>query len=270
MKGVAMVGLLTLTGSALAVGYGLFRYFSHEVHTLQTEAVASDSVVADSSAKQKNIQQSLPTNVNRLSAVEQSDLIPRTEEMRATLQRGFNTSSISLGLASGSLLIPAMQFTAVPVLIYMGVPSAQQAFERLRAEGRPSRALVETAVLAICLGGGWYLLGSLGFWCYYTGRIAYHRRDMITYYNAWTQPQTARRVEDAEEITVSVETLQTGDKIFVETSDVVPVDSLIIEGVALVQPTGSNDDTHHCLKRVGDRVMASDIIIAGRLSLHVL
>lgn len=272
MKGVEMVELVVLTSGVLAAGVGIYRYVTQNVRTLHPASVVVESPSVHSISAWETPAQAAQMRTDPAAERDTSNVIPRTVEMKKELQRGFNSSSVSLGLASTGLLFFApLQYATIPALIYMGTPSARRAYELLYQQGRPSRALVETAVLAVCLGGGWYLAGSLGFWLYYLRRIAQHndRSTSKECTESWALPHSVRLVKGVEERLVPIDTLRFGDQVLVETSEVVPVDGVIVHGAAWVQPAGAMGASTYCLKRAGERVIAADVVIAGRITLRV-
>ncbi|MCB0095571.1 MAG: hypothetical protein KDE46_07610 [Caldilineaceae bacterium] len=241
----------------------------HVPATAPTGAVVSrrqGNPVVENSAQSHPISFAAP--VEQTIEVEQ---IPRTEEERETLQQGIYTSSVSLGLASAGLFFfPPLHYASIPILIYMGTPSARHAYDVLYEQGRPSRALAETAALAICLGGGWYLAGSLGFWCYYLGRLNRFNRGVAQRLQSMPRrlPPATRLFNGTKEVVVPTDTVQSGDEVRVETSEIIPVDGVILEGVAWIQPSGSKDASSCRMVRTGDKVLATDLVIAGRLTLR--
>lgn len=269
-----MVELFALTGGVVAAGIGLYRYFAQSTDVPQPEMIAVESSPSPQPvAAQMGTMPATQMQAVKPTKNEEIDLLPRTEETKAELQRGLAASSISLGIASTSLLFfPPLRFATVPILLYMGAPSAQRASTLLYQEGRPSMALAETTALAICLGGSWYLLGSMGFGLYYLGRLARHNRSVVQKLNGITAPpQNARRIDDVNGADVMVPTaiLDVGDEVVVRTSEVVPVSGIVTDGTAWIKPVGSTDAATYCLKRTGDRVCATDIILVGQLSLRV-
>ncbi|HRW04911.1 MAG TPA: hypothetical protein P5121_07445 [Caldilineaceae bacterium] len=284
-----MVELLVLVSGAVAAGLSVYRYVAQGTQTPQPQVVESATAAPHQHSLRESAQdtqQKWPGNISQRTPVDNRQIesagtahpaatcsaIPRTQETKEALQRGFSSSSISLGLAStGLLFFPPLQYASVPALIYMGAPAARQAYDMLNERRRPSRALAETAVLAICLGGGWYLAGSLGFWLYYLARMTQLNRTRIQTTQSKTSviPHTACLSRDEEEAMVPTATLRQGDLIRVGTSEFVPVDGVIVEGVAWVQPQSTTDTGACRLMRSGDRVMAADLIIAGRLALCV-
>lgn len=266
-----MVEIVALASGALVAGFGIYRYFTQNTEVLQSKTRVSGAAAIYATTTQKPVAHVSSAEVGMGSNLEQIDLIPRTQEVAQELTHGINTSSVSLGLASTSLLFPPMQYASVPVLIYMGAPSARSAYDQLMETGKPSRALLETTALAICLGGGWYLIGSVGFWLYYMGRLVQHKRALSKRRNAspWALPLCTRLLRNTEAVITPTALVQSGDDVLVCTSEVVPVDGIVTKGIAWVQPSGTTNISAFCLKRVGDRVAAMDVIIAGELTLHV-
>ncbi|MCB0185211.1 MAG: hypothetical protein KDE31_13145, partial [Caldilineaceae bacterium] len=240
-----MVELLVVVSGAVAAGLSIYRYVAQGTQTLQPQRVESataaprqHSLRTSAQHTQKkspgNIsQQTLDNRQIESAGTDQpaavSFAIPRTKETKEALQRGFTSSSLSLGLAStGLLFFPPLHYASVPALIYMGAPAARQAYDMLSERRRPSRALAETAVLAICLGGGWYLAGSLGFWLYYLARMTQLNRTLIQTTQSTTSviPHMACLTRETEEVMVPTATLRQGDRIRVGTSEFVPVDGV--------------------------------------------
>ena len=296
MKGFDMVELLALTCGAFAAGVGIYKYLTQGASMPAAVPVGAagsrkqmtpvlDDDIQSRNAQSHNTQSRNAQSHNTQSYNTQSraisfaapikqtitvEQIPHTQEEREALQHGIYTSSISLGLASAGLFFfPPLHYASIPILIYMGVPSARQAYDVLYEQGRPSRALAETAALAICLGGGWYLAGSLGFCCYYLGRLNRFNHSLAQRLQSMPRslPPSARLFNGTKEVMVPTDTVQGGDEVLVETSEIIPVDGVILEGVAWIQPSGSKDASSCRLMRIGDRVLATDLVIAGRLSL---
>lgn len=186
--------------------------------------------------------------------------------------RGLRTSSFSLGMAAlGHFVFPPLAYASIPALIYMGVPSAQTAYAVLRHERRGSVALAETAALGVCLASGAYLAGSLGFCLYYLGRGARLARPAAreTAKSLPRSPATAHLCQDDLHLDVAVTSLQAGDLILVATSEMVPVDGMVVEGVAWLRSPLLDEDADDLHKGPGDSVSAGDLVMVGRVRLRV-
>lgn len=273
MKGTNMVELFALTSGALAAGIGVYKYLTTETGTSAPVAVAVSGSAPQHSLSPPNPVANRTAPVTRpTTRMKATAPIQRTQEREAALQRAIYSSSIALGLASTALVFfPTLQYASVPALIYMGAPSARAALDRLQETGRPSRALAETAVLAVCLGGGWYWGGSLGFWLYYLNCMQRHQRNLACRLRPiqLAIPEFARLQHGETETVVPIAILRHGDAVRVGTSEIVPTDGVILEGAAWIQPHGTTDWAAYRTISAGDRVMASDVVIAGSISLSV-
>ena len=197
----------------------------------------------------------------------------QTADHPATIRYGLRTSTLALAVTTtGRLCFPPLQVAGLPLLIYMGIPSAQQAYGQLAEEERMGRALAETVVLAVCLASGYYWVGSLGFWLYYGSRalLAEKQQSQDAHqHQAGSVPTTTQRWQDGAACGVPTASLQPGDQVILHSGEVAPVDGLITEGVAWLrsQALSSACDLR---KGVGDKVTATDLVLVGQIFVRVL
>lgn len=172
---------------------------------------------------------------------------------------------------TGRLLYPPLQLAGVPVLVYMGVPAAQQAYDQLIEEGRPGRALVETAVLVVCLAGGYFWVGSLCFSLYHTGRQLWVGQPLNADVHPvpGLAPATTHLRKAGIICTVPTATLQPGDQVILRSGELAPTDGLITEGVAWLRPQALAA-ANALRKGVGDRITAADLVVVGEIGVRVL
>lgn len=189
-----------------------------------------------------------------------------------TTRFGLYTSTISLGLSTvGVVSFPPLTYACIPTLIYMGIPSAQEAYESLQQDGRVTLALAETAALGICLAGGYLWTGSLGFCIYHLGRtLVSHYTERADLPSASHAPAAvAHRYENGVRVEVPVSALHRGDQIHLETGELSPVTGVIVEGNAWLQSTALPQPGTEVWKKVGDQVHVKDLITIGRICVQV-
>jgi len=255
-----------MTGGALVTSHWLYRRFIHqgkkpkqEVSQESTLQTASNDLLEDRATDDVLMQQ--PASI----------VHHQQSEINLDLHHGLQRSTISLGLASTGLLFPPLRYASIPVLLYMGTPSAQEAYSILVTEKRSSRALAETVALAACLAGGFYWVGSLGFTLYYLGRTLQQKEqsEQTAAEERAPLPHTAQLLCEGGDVTVAIGDLQIGDVIVVHSGEVAPATGLITEGVAWLKSSllvGSNTEI---FKRAGDMISATDIILVGRICVQV-
>lgn len=183
-------------------------------------------------------------------------------------------ATTALGVATiSALYYPPLRVTALPVLVYLGVDPARRAQQALHQEGRVTVALAETAVIALCVVQGYYLVGSVGCILYYLGQVvADARRDAAPRSTFWQPPTWAWRQDPAGESVTAVNCLQVGDTIVIHTGEMIPVAGVVGSGTAWVinkeqrmadvlpasgaSPVGTKVTT-------GDKVAAAAIVQVG-------
>ena len=83
------------------------------------------------------------------------------------------------------------------------------------------------------------------------------------------QPRFVWLYRDGAEVQVSLDRLQAGDIIVVNTGEVVPVDGIIAEGLAMIDQHALTGESTPAEKGVGDRVFASTLMLAGKVLVSV-
>ncbi len=83
------------------------------------------------------------------------------------------------------------------------------------------------------------------------------------------QPRYVWLYRDGVEVQVSLDRLQKGDIIVVNTGEVVPVDGHVVEGMAMIDQHALTGESTPAEKGVGDRVFASTVMVAGKVYVSV-
>lgn len=263
-----MLGTMTLTGGLLAAGLLTFkRSRGREPNGApQDQEKSPRGRLGDWLGKTRKSE----GGVDQTTAAEMADRLA-PDDPHAT-RFGLYTSTISLGLATvGIVSFPPLTYACIPTLIYMGIPSAQDAYESLQKDGRVTLALAETAALGICLAGGYLWTGSLGFCIYHLGRTLishYAEREDIPSVGQAAAP-VAYRYENDVRVEVPVSALHRGDRISLETGEISPVTGVIVEGNAWLKATALPQPGTEVWKKVGDQVHVKDLITIGRVCVQV-
>jgi cation transport ATPase len=185
---------------------------------------------------------------------------------------GLRTATLALGVTTvGVLVAPPLRLAGLPLLVYMGIPAAQTTYEQLWMDGRPNRALVETVVLGVCLVGGYYWVGALGFWLYYGSRtlLAPTPQSTPNRSTTWQTPTTVHLWQAGTTSVVPTNTLQPGDQLLLQSGDMTPVAGVIVEGVAWVRSQAMANNAGALRKSVGSQLLATELVVVGRVCVRV-
>lgn len=276
-----MVGLLTITGSASLVSVWVYRRWGDKEPLRREQGAGPAWWQATWQRVQDRVWQPRhpvtapnPPTLMPVSVADQPFApLHQPADHQATVHYGLRTSTLALAVTTtGWLVYPSLQIAGIPLLVYMGIPSAQQAYDQLGEEGRPSRALAETVVLVVCLASGYYWLGSLGFWLYYGSRslLVENQPNEDTQRPEWLASTTMHLWQDGAACAVPAASLQPGDQVILHSGEMAPVDGLIVAGVAWLRPQALSSSACGLRKGVGDRIMATDIVLIGQICVRVI
>lgn len=177
-------------------------------------------------------------------------------------QHGFLTATLSLGLATTARLgFPVFSYASALSLVYMGIPSAQTAYEDL-VDGRTiNHAFVETAALTVCLVQGHLLVGSLAFSLYHAGALLHRRftqrRQLLA--------QTVRVQEGDQVVDQLVVNVKQGERVIFDAGELVPLVGRVVEGRALVNQQPFTPQVKQLILQAGDALPAGSLILVGQL-----
>lgn len=274
-----LVSLLTVTGGASLAGAWVAKRWGNE-----TPRRGKDPGQAWWRAPWQTVQETLQQARQRLAqgaSLAQAPVVAdaplalaeRTDDPNVAIHYGWRAATLALGATTTGLLVsPSLQIVGLPLLVYMGVPQAQAAYDQLWVNGRPSRALAETVVLAVCLTSGSYWVGSLGFWLYYGGQrlLAGQQPSAEAPQQTAVAPITTHVWQAGFTCAVPTATLQPGDQMILHSGELAPLDGVITEGVAWLRPQALSAAAGGLRKAVGDKVTANDIVVVGRICVRVL
>ena len=177
----------------------------------------------------------------------------------------------------------ALLFT-IPVLAWLGVPLARNAWELLKRRQLSTDLLLLTGVLAAfgysvvstirSMGHVYFevscvilVLVTLGRWLEATGRLkaseALHALESLL-------PETVHRVvtvSDAQthEVLIKLSDVQVGDHLRVRASERIPVDGTVVRGTATVDEQFFTGESWPAAKRVGSPLMGGTLNLDGDL-----
>src|ERR1700724_2600029 len=193
---------------------------------------------------------------------------------------------LDLVICTASVPLAAVaQFAAPPLLplsaalfAYTAIPSLKGAYNVLFKERRLGVDVLDSIVVAGCLATLQVFPGAILCWCLGFGRYLVRRTEdnskklMLGAFGK--QPRYCWLVAngkpgDGVEIEVPLDRLDKGDIVVVHTGEVVPVDGIIVDGLAMLDQHALTGESMPAEKGVGDRVFASTVMVAGKMYVAV-
>ena len=188
------------------------------------------------------------------------------------LELALCTASIPLA-AIAQFAMPALLPVSAALFAYTSIPSFRRAFNVLTKERRLGVDVLDSIVVLGCLAALQIFPGAILAWCLAFGRFLVRRTEdsskKLLLGAFGKQPRYVWLVKDGIEIQVSLDRLEKGDVVVVHTGEVVPVDGIIVDGLAMIDQHALTGESSPAEKGVGDRVFASTIMVAGKMYVAV-
>jgi Cu2+-exporting ATPase len=190
------------------------------------------------------------------------------------LNRRIAYSVIALAVtAGGSLFWPATLAITAPASFLLVLPVYGMAVRSVKQQRRVTYHVISSiAVTGIWVTGRFVpYLAALVF--FYLGEKLLlitedrSRKGIISVFAQ--QPRTAWRLRDGREAEVPFETILPGDVIVVGAGGLMPVDGTVLEGHASIDQQMLTGEAQPAEKAPGDAVLASTVVLAGKLHVRV-
>lgn len=250
-----MVGTALLTGGTLYIGYRAYAFVKKE-HSAWWQGWG------------EKLQKSLRVGWGRAQAVNTPADFTPPPRVQPTAKPQLAAAATALSGAVAALVYPPLRIVCGPAMLCLGAATAQRGYRRWQ-QGEPVRAaVVEGAIVVICLAQGSFLVGALGFTCYYLGQVVFDTtrpREQLPV--GWQPPLWGWRQAPAGEVRTPVHCLQVGDQLTVHAGEMAPVTGVIVQGMAWVRRPGAASTWPEEQGAVGVKVGIGHIIEAATIVL---
>ena len=162
---------------------------------------------------------------------------------------------------------------AASLFAYTSIPTFKGAREVLFEEKRLGVDVLDAVVVIGCLGTMSIFPGAVLCWCLSFGRVLVKKTQDDSkklLLNAFgKQPRYVWLYRDGSEVQIPLDRLQPLDVIVINTGEVVPVDGIIVQGMAMIDQHALTGESTPAEKGVGDRVFAATLMVAGKVLVEV-
>ncbi|OQW91969.1 MAG: hypothetical protein BWK78_03060 [Thiotrichaceae bacterium IS1] len=215
------------------------------------------------------------------SKTRQQQLKLLTGESRPVLSQSERQNNRYIGIAGvligtafiGAWLFPPLLIPTVAIVTYLVLPLYQRTFHSLIHEKRLTIDFVTSLFLTGFWFAGYYIFGGILYLIYFMGiKIVFQMegrsRQKLSHLFG-QQPRLVWQFIDGVEVSVPFDQLQAGDIIVVNAGESIPVDGVIVAGLASIDQHLLTGESQPVEKEVGDSVLASTLLLNGRLKIRV-
>ncbi len=190
------------------------------------------------------------------------------------INRGLYLTASSLGVAVvGSLVFPPLQLLSLPGLLYGSWHVYKAAYASLIEKRTIDNDVLMALVNTVYIGGGFWVLGNLTVMAHFgsakllsvvKGRFEQDLRLVLRQH-----PMKVWVLLGNQEVQGQLDELQAGDIVVVRAGEIMPVDGVVLAGVAAVDQHVLTGEAHPVEKTVGDSVFAATLLLTGKLHVRL-
>jgi cation transport ATPase len=182
-------------------------------------------------------------------------------------------SIASIGLAAIGKLSPPLGILSVGAVSYASLPILKQAEKSLITEGKIRHDMLISILTSLALFTGQVFALSVGILFYHIYRKVLaktqdHSKKVLSHL-CEQQSHKVWILRDKIEIEVPLEAVQVNDIVVVNIGEFVPVDGIIIDGMARIDQHSLTGESKLVEKGVGESVFASTSVISGKIKVKV-
>jgi Cu2+-exporting ATPase len=180
--------------------------------------------------------------------------------------------NIGVALLAAQVFLP-LAALYIGLIAWLGMPMFQRSYLALVQERRLTYPIVLLgAELAIILGGH-FVAGSVAMFIIVSSnklinRTEDHFRRNITD-ALGQQPRTVWRLVNGAEVDTPLEDIRQTDVLLIGAGEMIAVDGVIIDGAAMIDQHRLTGEAQPAEKTVGDEVLASTVVLSGKIRVQV-
>ncbi|MEK8019636.1 MAG: heavy metal translocating P-type ATPase [Candidatus Parabeggiatoa sp.] len=183
-------------------------------------------------------------------------------------------STVSVGVAAArQFFFPSLSLFNAALYAYIAFPALREAEKSLVQNRKINGYVLDAMLITLALSQGQYFAAAMVIWFFYLGRKILaktedHSKKMLT--NIFVQqPNSVWMLKEDIEIEIPLSELKVNDIVVVNTGEVVPIDGMITQGMAMIDQHALTGESQPAEKGLGDQVFASTLLLTGKIYVKV-
>lgn len=218
-------------------------------------------------AEQEKTPQPASSNIVRKQPEETEETDIATVEEWS--DRYFSLSTAGLGAAVAAIWIPPLGIAGAVTLAYLTIPIFRRSCQGIVKKRRVTADVVSLIIFPLLILSGYLVAAAFGYWLYYLGlkflaKAKKNSAKQLTHiFNeqlgaVWIQ-------KDGYEIEIRIDELRLSDIVVVQAGGMIPVDGVIVNGMAAVDQRMMTGESQPAEKESGDSVFACTVLLSGKI-----
>ncbi len=221
------------------------------------------------SSSKKMLQKFKNDKSSQLDIVEKASI----NDIEKWIDHDVTISTLTMGAAIASIWIPPLGIVSVIGMVYHMIPIWEQSYKGLVEQHRLCMGTLESIATPLLILSGYLPAAAVGSWLYYLGLkfMAMTKNSSINQLtNTLTKPLHSVWIQQEDcEIEIRYEDLQLGDIVVIHGGETIPVDGIIIDGIAGIDERMMTGESQLMEKAIGDEVFAFTVALTGKIWVRV-
>ena len=189
------------------------------------------------------------------------------------LNRYIGAAVLAMGTAIVGFVFPPILIVTLGTAVYATMRIFKNGYNAIVHEHRLRMDVMGSLYFIGAFGGGFFIAGSFGLIAFYLSEklvlITQDRSHQSLVNVLGQQPRTVWLLAGDVEVETPIEQVQAGDIVVIQAGQVVPVDGVIVKGIATVDQHMLTGESQPAEKGEGDQVFTSTLLMAGKVQVKV-
>jgi len=250
--------------------YASVRLYEHHKKNshLSDGTISADKVSGDVS-RNSAVKKMIPKK--GLKAVKESLFLGANENNKN--KHYVTMSGISIGVATARFVYPPLTVVSILLFTYTVIPYLRQTEKSLIKDKKIDGYVLYTFADMMMLGIGALASASVGIGLLHLSKYILSnakersKRQLVAIFSQ--QPDLVWILKNDIEVHVPIDQVGENDILVVGAGDIIPVDGIVIKGIAAVDQKVLTGESQPSDKTVDDKVFASTMVLSGRIYIHM-
>ncbi len=258
-----------------------------EMHEASAESEEADPE-SESESESEPSKTTLDTQFQRFMAEKVDPILSRTRREHVTelttgelvvseyeqnVNRYIGAALVGMGSAAVGLVYPAALIVTLGSSGYCALRLFRRAYKSLVDERKLDMRVMGSVYVIGAFMGGYFLPGTFGMLVWFLSEklvlITQDRSQSTLIAVFGEQPRTVWLLAGEVEVEVPIENVEAGDIVVIQAGQVIPVDGVIVDGVATVDQHALTGESQPVEKGEGDKVLTSTMMVGGKVFVRV-
>ncbi|MGB5736280.1 MAG: HAD-IC family P-type ATPase, partial [Thiohalocapsa sp.] len=185
----------------------------------------------------------------------------------------FKSGALSLGLALLARSLPVLNLLSLALIIYTCIPILNRGLRQVLQKRAVGHDLLYSTYIILAFITRQQMFIALGVFFYHSGAkilsMAQAMSKPLVSSLVERQSETVWIIKEGVELETPLEQVVAGDIVQIRAGEIIPVDGVILDGIAMIDQHALTGESQPAEKEAGATVLSSTLVVSGRIRVQV-